>query len=200
MKNYTFRVNGKDRTFSEAEIIEALERQFFSETQGTVPEIGKWFLVNPNAIDRNLFLEKRNEPYQEKTRKLILEAFAEADTNPDKYLRPFCTMIPQKVWERKTIKELKDIADSIGDHLASWIEKAFEWAQRLANGESWEDVCNKPYAGGWYHLITWKIGNFHLFGGARENYRNNFAEDVNSWYYLSGDVLENTVPSIVLYK
>ena len=26
--------------------------------------------------------------------------------------------------------------------MADWVEQAFEWAQRISNGESWKTICN----------------------------------------------------------
>lgn len=40
--------------------------------------------------------------------------------------------------------------------MINWVQQAFEWAQRISNGESWEDVCNKEGNIKYERLIIWK--------------------------------------------
>ncbi len=137
------------------------EREYSS-----VPIEGKWFRVNPVAIDQNLFKEERENSRQEKTRQLILEAFEKMKKN-SKYARTFKTMIPTKTWEERSISEHEMLANELGDHIADWVEQALEWAQRIYNGESWEDICNKKDMANWYRLVYWKNGYPGIVGGSR---------------------------------
>ena len=59
------------------------------------PTEGKWFKVNPEAINREFFQNERADIKQEKTRRLILEAFFEWENKPEKYARMFETLIPK---------------------------------------------------------------------------------------------------------
>ena len=177
----TLQVNGQTEQFAEK------------------PTEGKWFKVNPLAINQQLFKRKRSDYQQEQTRQLILKAFEEMKNNP-KYAKPFKTMMPEKTWESKTVGELKELASKLGDHNADWVEQALEWAQRIANGESWEKICNRSDMANWYRLVVWKNGDTRLVGGSRKVDFYNSASGVSSFSY-HGDVnVDYAVPLVVLYK
>lgn len=141
----TLTVHGRERTFSEQELIAILEKHFSNEATEQVstaklvqvPIEGKWFEIKPQSIDQNLFQNKRENGRQEKTRRLILEAFDEVKNRPAQYGKKFKTMMPKKTWTVKTVAELNRLACKLGDHNADWVEQALEWAQRICNGESW---------------------------------------------------------------
>ncbi len=204
----TLTVHGRERTFSEQELIAILEKHFSNEATeqvstaklAQVPTEGKWFEVNPQAIDQNLFQKKRENRRQEETRNLILDAFDEVKSNPEKYGKNFKTMIPKKTWVVKTVAELKQLACELGDHNADWVEQALEWAQRICNGESWGDVCNNADTANWYRLVVWKSGYTRLVGGSRNDDYSFPASDVNDYDYHSVSRLDLTVPLVVLYE
>ena len=164
------------------------------------PEEGKWFEVNPQAINKELFQEERADWRQERTRQLILEAFAEMKNDPGKYGRPFKTMMLEKTWSSKTVAELKELASAFGDRNADWVEQALEWAQRIHNGETWEGVCNRPDTANWYRLVVWKNGYARLIGGSVKCYNDSPASDVDNIDYHSDDRILYTVPLVVLYS
>lgn len=177
MMEITLRLSdGQKQTFSEQELIEIVEthlqnkkcivNQYATEV-AEVPTEGKWFIVNPLAIDQNLFKEEREDSRQETTRQYILEAFEEMKKD-SKYAKPFKTLMPEKTWKSKTVKQLKWLAVELGDHMADWVEQFLEWAQRIANGESWEDICNKADTANWYRLVVCKDGEVRLVGGSRK--------------------------------
>jgi len=204
----TLSVNGREMTFSEKELTYILEEHFKCEkskvkqnvTEVTqIPTEGKWFRVSLLTIDPNLFREKRSDSMQESTRQLILEAFEEVKKN-SKYTKPFKTMILQKTWSSKTVGELEKLARKLGDRNADWVEQALEWAQRIANGESWEKICNRSDMANWYRLVVWKNGDTRLVGGSRKVDFYNSASGVSSFSY-HGDVnVDYAVPLVVLYK
>lgn len=169
-------------------------------TEAKKPTEGEWFEVKPKAIDQNLFKKKRKDTRQEEARQLILEAFTEMKNNPEKYGKNFKTMMPKKDWSTKTVGQLKEMACKLGDHNADWVEQALEWAQRIANGELWEAICNNPDTANWYRLVVWKNGYARLVGGSRLGVSNPPASD------LSGDVFDvigncyYSVPLVVLYE
>lgn len=187
VQQITLQVSGREMTFSEEELVAILEKHFdteatqqeekdaqTTETQkqaGTevvqTPTEGKWFEVRPAEIDQRLFSEKKSDQSQERTRQLILEAFAKMKNN-SKYARTFKTLMPEKTWNEKSGNELRAIACILGDHMADWVEQALEWAQRIANGETWKEVCNDPDTANWYRLIVWKNGYTRLVGGSRK--------------------------------
>ena len=209
----TLQVNGQEMTFSEVESITINEEVHSSATiergedknnqvakkHGIVerPTEEKWFEVKPQSIDQGLFIKKRADGRQEETRQLILEAFAEVKANPEKYSGNFKTMMPKKDWDREIVAELEKKASQLGDHIADWVEQALEWAQRIANGETWKDICNDPDTANWYRLVKWKDGYFRLVGGSRDYVP---VSDVSNSECVSNCGLNDTVPLVVLYE
>ena len=151
------------------------------------------------AISQELFKEKRKDSNQEKTRKLILKAFIEVDKNPEKYSKPFFTMMPEKTWILKTIEEHKEYAKEKGDHIANWVEQSLEWAQRIANGESWEAICNEPDTASCFRLIEW-AGEAKVVGGSLDIYQNYPASNIDDYKFGYNFQIFRIVPLIVLYK
>lgn len=200
----TLQVNGREMTFSEKELIAILEEHFSSKTTTSKvaqkPTEDEWFEVKPQAINQKCFEKKRKGISQEAIRQLILEAFVEMKNNPEKYGKNFKTMMPKKEWEAKTVVGLKEMACKLGDHNADWVEQALEWAQRIANGESWKSICNAPDTANWYRLVVWKNGYARLVGGSVNNSFNFPASVVNFSDYYDDDVLNCTVPLVVLYE
>ena len=204
----TLPIHGRERTFSEKELIAILEKYFSNEAteQATtakvaqVPTEDQWFEVNPQTINQSLFKKNRKDERQERTRKLILGAFAEVKSSPEKYGRKFKTMMLKKTWTFKTVAELKQLACEFGNHNADWVEQALEWAQRICNGESWEAVCNNADTANWYRLVVWKNGYARLVGGSRHDDNYFPASDDLSDDYFSFNSFDNTVPLVVLYE
>ncbi len=205
----TLPIHGRERTFSEKELIAILEKYFSNEAteQATtakvaqVPTEDQWFEVNPQTINQSLFKKKRKDERQERTRKLILEAFAEVDKHPEKYASAFYTLMPEKKWNGyKTVAELNAYANDLDGQMADWVEQALEWAQRLFNGESWETICNNADTANWYRLVVWKNGYARLVGGSRNSYVDNPASDVFDYDYGSFNCICDTVPLVVLYE
>ena len=202
-------VHGRERTFSERELIAILEKHFSKETTeqvsalklAKVPTEGKLFEVKPLAINQTLFQKKRRGKRQEWTRKLILEAFAEVSKYPEKYASPFYTLIPEKKWSgRKTVAELKEYSKDLGGQMTDWVEQALEWAQRICNGESWKVVCNKADTANWYRLVVWKSGYTRLVGGSHNLFSNDPASYVFRDDCSSSSKLYYTVPLVTFKK
>lgn len=129
------------------------------------PKEGELFEVRPDEIDRSRFEEPLEDKMQEKTRQLIREAFSEADKYPEVYKKSFFTLIPKRTWDdRVTFGELAEYAKELGGEIATWVHQALEWAQRIINGESWEDLCNKTFEVKSERAILWKNGNYKVVG------------------------------------
>lgn len=191
----TVKVHGREMTFSEEELRCILE-DYFSPT----PTQGKWFEVNPSAIDQEIFDFERKDKNQEQARQIILDAFVELKNDP-KYAKSFRTKFPPKNWKTKTVDELKELANENGCHIADWVEQALEWAQRIANGELWENICNNPDTSNWYRLVLSKYKNHKLLvGGSVEMEANCSSTDVQQFDEQCYSKLNYTVPLIVRYK
>lgn len=194
----TLSIHGREKTFSEQELIAILEEHF--SDSGKAPTEEQWFEVNPQAIDQSLFQKKRTDERQEKTRKLILEAFDKVKSSPEKYDRKFKTMMPKKTWTVKSLEELNQMAFKLGGHIADWVEQALEWAQRICNGETWVAICNNVDTAEWYRMILWKNGHYRIVGGSRNNDDVFPASDVDDNDCHSYNSFIDTVPLVVLYE
>ena len=160
------------------------------------PTEGQWFEVNPKAINRKLFKKKR-KGNQEQTRQLILEAFEEVEHNQDKYGKAFRTIMPEKNWELMNIEKAQILAKQFEGHVANWVEQALEWAQRINNGETWEELCNEPDEAKNYRMIIWKNNSIRMIGGSdKHNYS---ATDICYYNFHFDDNFLDVVPLIASY-
>lgn len=204
----TLVVNGRERTFSEKELVAILESVFSNEVvrpanmvrPAKAPVEGEWFKVEPLAINQALFYKERENAKQESMRQLIVEAFIELKLDPEKYGKIFKTMMPKKEWTYKTAMELKIVACTLGDCMASWVEQALEWAQRIENGEPWENICNKPDTSNWFRAIRWKNGQIRLVGGSVREYDESSACDIGNADHDNSDMILRTVPLVMIYE
>ncbi len=203
----TLQVNGRKMTFSKNQITTILEKHLANETTKQQPQTAQvvkiptenqWFDVNPLSINQKLFQKKRRNGRQEKTRQLILEAFTELKSNPQKYGRRFETMFPKKTWSIMSVAELEEMASNLGDHNANWVEQALEWAQRIYNGESWRAICNDADTADCCRLVIWKNGLARIIGGSSEDIIP--ATNVFFLEYSSSERVNYTVPLPVRYK
>jgi len=204
MKKITLQVNGREMTFSEEELTSILEEHFErkkSETKSKGPIEGEWFKVNPSSIDQQLFENKRTDDAQERLRFYIQEAFKELKENPEKN-KDFKVLIPKRdkdhYGENPSVSKLKNFARQIGDHMSYWWEWALTIAQRIANGESWESLCNEPDTANWYLLVEW-YEHSRMVGGSILSYQNFPAAHIDSYTFWDHDWVKNTVPLVVDY-
>lgn len=202
----TLPIHGRERTFSEQELIAILEKYFSKEAPKHTsiaknPTEGKFFRVDPMKIDRSRFEKPMSEKSWESTRKIIQEAFVEVDKHAEKYAYPFSTLIPMKSWsDYKTVPELKKYATELGGHMADWVEWALELAQRIVNGESWEVICNYADNLQFHRMIVWKNGYCRIIGGSTKLSNDSPASKVHNYNYSDVDVSSLAVPLVVLYK
>lgn len=197
-------VNGREMNFTQAELIKILE-EYYKKKEQKKPEIvqtpteGKWFRVNPETINRKLFEEKRDDYKQEIVRQYILDTFKKMDENP-KYCKPFKIMFPEKTWFVKTAGQLQELASTLGSHNADIFEQALEWAQRISNGETWEELCNQQDRANWYRLVKSKKDSFYIVGGCYNSKSNYSAARLSSSICLEDTKLDHVVPLIVTYE
>lgn len=199
----TLPANGRDMTFSKQALTAIVETHFKDVNNEEVFQSAdncKCFEVMPLDINQEFFNKKRKDEKQEELRKIIQAAFAKLKENPEKYGRNFTTMIPQKTWDFQSVEELQQMASSLGDHLADWVEQSLEWAQKIANGESWESICNLPDNSDWYRLVIWNNGYTRLIGGSHYDCTDFPISQVSYFGYPALDILDDTVPLVVLYK
>ena len=120
-------------------------------------------------------------------------------SNPKIYGKKFKTMMPIKNWEQKTAEELEQLACKLGDRCANWVEQALEWAQRICNGESWEDICNNVDTAAYYRLVAWKDNWGRIIGGSRAFDVKLSSSHVFLHFVFPDEEFDDVVPLIVSY-
>lgn len=193
----TLQTNRKEQSFSKKETEKSTKRVTEKEPEKFTKD--KLFIVYPWLIKWSLFEQEREDPKQEATRKIILAALERTKKYPNRYSRSFKTIIPEKTWESKTVSELSWMAVEKGGHMADWVEQALVWAQKIQNGKTWEDICNKPDTIKCYRLVTWKDGSIRGVGGLCNNKSEASATEISLCGYGYKVRLKNAVPLIVLY-
>ncbi len=164
------------------------------------PVEGKWFLVNPAKLDFNFLDAPRRNTKEEETRILITDAMHELEKYPEKYNSPFRTLVPIcKVSTAKVINDFRRFSQNSGDGIADWVHQALEWAQRINNGESWNDICIKPDRMRCYRLIEWKNGFIRFVGGTNLGSFKCAATAVGKTDWKMKDKVFYAVPLIVKY-
>ena len=203
----TLEIGGHEMVFTEKELASILKEHFIgfaTEEEeaypGEKPKKDECFMVNPMNIDRTYFEEKRKDKKQEKTRKIIVKAFAEVDHSPEEYNRVFWIMVPEKKWAWKTVKGLQQVAINLGGHTANWVEQALAWAQQLYNEQSdsgWENLCNKEDTSSYYRMVIW--GDYISYIGDSKWCANGYSPtDMFVVKYRPTVRLDYTVPLVVL--
>ena len=84
--------------------------------------------------------------------------------------------------------------------MANWVEQALEWAQRITNCDSWDDICNLKDTARWYRLICWKDGKARPIGGSCDDVTHIPPSDVDLYDYDEDYRLYNTIPLVVVYE
>lgn len=200
----TLKVFGREMTFSENELVAILENHFSNTTKpkSKNKKNVNCYTVDLKSINRNLFVTPREDEEQEKVRKLIQEAFSEADSNPEKYSQPFETSVPDMDILCYTKSKLIVLAYDLGEHMANWVEQALEWAQKISNGQSWESICNYPDTSKNRRMIIWKNGNYAIVGNYYNNLGIGSSSQIAPWGKFpehNEDFISNVIPLIVNY-
>ena len=165
------------------------------------PVEGKWFQVNPEKLDFSFFEKPIRNIKQEEIRLLILEAKNELLSKQEKYMRPFCTLIPSlDLSFGKSILDLKLYSKKRGDCMANWVEQCLEWVQRVNNGESWNKICIMPDNTRNYRLVEWKNGSIRFFGGSSRSQIRYPATTIGKTDWGPKEKVYQAVPLIVKYK
>lgn len=166
-----------------------------------VPTEGKLFEVNLMKIDRSIFRRRKKDWRQEATRKRINKALKNADMFPEKYGESFYTYIPTKKWNtEKTIYELEQYSNILGGCMCDWVEQALEWAQRISNGETWEEVCNYVDTAKFFRVIIGEDSSHIIVGGSRDLHYGGPATNVFEETYVTFKWHNSVVPLIRISK
>lgn len=139
--------------------------------------VGKWF-----RIDREI-IEKSKEEIRRKCNQVgakggkLWKRFEEmnkiADKNPDQYPRLIETYIFEKNWDFKIEQRMRDMCENIGDGMCDEVICNLELQMRICNGESVDDLINKPDKLPNVRLVKLRNGDTGYFGGGVDNNSNN---------------------------
>lgn len=197
-------VLGKRMMF-DAEVLETIVEVYMTEILAKrMPNSlreGEWFDIDPTKIDQRLFAEKREDGREEWTRQVIVAAFQQMRLKPEKYARPIQTMRPEKTWEgTRTVRELMVMANELGNSILDWVWLAFEWAQRIANGEAWSKLCNEADKSKYFTLFIWTDGKPHIVGGSRLSDHMYTPTSVDPIKVTLDHEFFATIPGVMRYK
>lgn len=150
---FVFSINGVKRVLREIELVSILEKHFSNEVVSIPkgPIWGEFFWVNPLLINRQPFYIERSDYKEEMLRAHITEAFNEWDNliaGDSNCLKEFRTIVPYANNVLWNVTEWNDVAHNMSGKIATKMEQALLWAQRIDNGENWQEVLNSLYTGG----------------------------------------------------
>ena len=145
-----------------------LKEKFFMQV--LKPKSGQWFLVDIDTFKMSLFIEERQDKDQEVTRRRILQAIREVESN--NFPRKFQTKVPIKKWKGVLSKaQLNTMLDKSNVLLASETAQFLEWGQRLSNGETWEELCNIPDNNNYLRLVYLEgAKSYTIIGGTKKHH------------------------------
>lgn len=135
-------------------------------------KVGEWFLIDREVIDKSK--EKiRCKCYAAGTEgKKLWKRFEKsnkiADENPDQYPRLIETYIFKHNWDFKTEQEMRDMSEEIGEGMCDEIICDFELQMRICNGESVDDLLQKPDKLPRRRAIKFRNGRSGYFGGSAD--------------------------------
>ena len=197
-------VHGEERSYSERELIRALERlaDLDGNTKSTAivqkaspPKVGEWFTIKPNEIKWENVERACKEAGADDLWAGISWARGQMLTNP-KYQGEIQTLVPEKTWEWKTEKELRKMASELGDEIVDEVIVYLELSQRIDNGEAVKTLTKKPDHLPYYRQIITRDGGTGFVGGASANNNKNSPADVNRNKYNPNNKNNNTVPAV----
>ncbi|MCL2859852.1 MAG: hypothetical protein FWF46_04705 [Oscillospiraceae bacterium] len=166
-------VHGEERSYSELELIQALERleDLKGNTKTTEivqktsrPMVGKWFTVKLADIDWNFVEKSCRNAGADYLWKDIDWARSQIPTN-HKYQGEIQTLVPAKNWEWKTEKQLREMAKELGNEMVDEVIFYLELAQRIYNGEPVNTLTEKADHLYFYRLIITRSGGTGFVGG-----------------------------------
>lgn len=203
---------GDCEVLNKEQLISILEKYFNLSVTDVIlrevqspPREGVGYVVMPLEIDEELFEEERLDAKQEETRQAILRAFKVLNRDPKKYGKNFMSIVPY--YNFCKIGEVTYELWENNNHTSGVIDLGFnqviEWAQRIANGETWEDMCNKKDRMNAYRVLFKddEHGEKILVGGCSLDDELDFAPTaVNNPYGQFGcHMRERIKPYIVCY-
>lgn len=161
-------INGREKTFDEKKLIDIFKEHDLTKIKMPKDALGvEIHEVIPEDINRKLFEEKRIDEVEESARNFILYALKNFDRKPEKYGKPFKTIVFMSPFEEMTLMNVEEFAKKHGNSFATTVELGLEWAYRITMGETWESVC-KEVDRGWYKLVQHECRYFFLFQGAEK--------------------------------
>ena len=158
---------------------------------------GEWF-----RIDRKVINKSKEEIRQKCNKagnlgKAYWKRFEEsnkiADKNPEQYPRLIETYIFKHSWEFKTEQEMRDMCKEVGDGICDEVICDLELQMRICNGESVNDLFQKPDKLPCVRLIKRRIGGSKYFGGGVDNNDNDPPARYKS-YRSNYDICHHYVP------
>lgn len=158
------------------------------------------YMVNPFEIGMREFSKIRfnhaeESEREENIRRLLCEAFCEVKRHPT-YQRRIEIVIPEKVYSVQTGYEMEKMSQSMGGHIADWVELSLYWAQKIQE-KGW-NLCHEQDDNPFYRIVVWKNGKYRLIGGAKKTGDVSYKTHIGFFYYEKWDEFFNSVPLIAI--
>ena len=136
-------------------------------------KVAEWFLINREVINKNK-KEIRRKCYEAGPKgKALWERFEKsnkiADENPEDYPYLIETFILEYSEEEKTVQEMRDICEEIGDGMCCEVICDLELEMRICNGEQVDDLVKRYDTLPYERMIKFRNGNTGFFGGGDED-------------------------------
>ncbi len=137
-------------------------------------EVGKWFLINRDVIEKNQEKIRRvcGEERDSKGR-LYRERFGEsneiANAEPERYPRRIWTFVFKKNWKYKKEQKMRNMCKKKGDGMCDEVICDLELQMRICNGESAEDLFKKADKLPRVRVIQLRDGGTGYFGGGADH-------------------------------
>ncbi len=155
------------------DLLEDYERLLKEKTPQNKLEVGKWFLINRDVIEKNQEKIRRvcGEERDSKGR-LYRERFGEsneiANAEPERYPRRIWTFVFKKNWKYKKEQKMRNMCKKKGDGMCDEVICDLELQMRICNGESAEDLFKKADKLPRVRVIQLRDGGTGYFGGGAD--------------------------------
>lgn len=222
-ETHQYTMHGREIDIPDTVVTHILEKMFpknrflperFTETENINRRCGTCFKVDLSTIDISLFQKIRADTTEEELRLLILEAYTEAQKEPEKYATPFFILLPCEDWyatrnrsrysHHANISDIKDFAKKIDGSISNWIDIYLGFAQEIShNSNAWSYLCKQiDYLP--EKFMLWKNGSYRMIGGSFDDRdyctRNTLAELGSELLIENLNLIREIVPFITLKK
>lgn len=132
-------------------------------------KVGVWFRIDREVINKRKEKIRRKCEEAGAEGKKLWERFEEsneiADKNPEQYPRLIETYIFRKEWFYRTVQQMRDMCEKVGDGMCDEIICDLELQMRICNGEHVDDLVKKTDKLPLVRVVKLRNGGTGYLGG-----------------------------------